>query len=198
MIWRVAVLGFSDTKMSSSHLCASDAASNALPCKTVWCTAANVSFALYGVCAGCVLCCCICCTTLAMMYAGSLLMLCCLQPAQVECEHQLSLERDRTAAVARQRDATEARLLAAEARAAALEVGAAVMSVAFSLVRERHTCARLLARRCALQSWRWVCCGPVVGLLCLVDAIICLLRVRVTPTQQRGTATGRRGTRSSA
>jgi hypothetical protein len=41
---------------------------------------------------------------------------------QVECEHQLSLERDRTAAVARQRDAAEARLLAAEARAAALEV----------------------------------------------------------------------------
>eukprot|EP00878_Enallax_costatus_P021260 GHUV01022502.1.p1 GENE.GHUV01022502.1~~GHUV01022502.1.p1 ORF type:complete len:531 (+),score=261.65 GHUV01022502.1:951-2543(+) len=41
--------------------------------------------------------------------------------AQVECEHQLSLERDRTAAVARQRDAAEARLLAAEARAAAME-----------------------------------------------------------------------------
>lgn len=40
---------------------------------------------------------------------------------QVECEHQLSLERDRTAAVARQRDAAEARLLAAEARAAAME-----------------------------------------------------------------------------
>ncbi|WIA21573.1 hypothetical protein OEZ85_000765 [Tetradesmus obliquus] len=40
---------------------------------------------------------------------------------QVECEHQLSLERDRTAAVARQRDAAESRLLAAEARAAALE-----------------------------------------------------------------------------
>lgn len=44
-----------------------------------------------------------------------------LKPAQVECEHQLSLERDRTAAVARQRDAAEARLLAAEARAAAME-----------------------------------------------------------------------------
>lgn len=41
--------------------------------------------------------------------------------AQVECEHQLSLERDRTAAVARQRDAAESRLLTAEARAAAME-----------------------------------------------------------------------------
>eukprot|EP00775_Hariotina_reticulata_P003803 gene3803-4060_t len=41
---------------------------------------------------------------------------------QVECEHQLSVERDRTAAVARQRDDAEVRLLAAEARAAGLEV----------------------------------------------------------------------------
>jgi hypothetical protein len=43
------------------------------------------------------------------------------ETSQVECEHQLSIERDRCAEAGRQRAAAEERVVAAEARAAALE-----------------------------------------------------------------------------
>lgn len=47
---------------------------------------------------------------------------CCCVLRQVECEHQLTLERDKTAAAAAARDAAVSRAQTAEARAADSEV----------------------------------------------------------------------------
>lgn len=94
---------------------------------------------------------------------------CCCTVCQVECEHQLSLERDRTAAVARQRDAAESRLLAAEARAAALEVRLYMMLILL-------LCSLLLQLACMLaaaaRAQRWRCDHPRFCMCCCAALLV--------------------------